>query len=159
MRKSNFSNKPSQIVSRWSARLAAAILPFSLALNGCYVVRTKSDIIGTYTLAGGHGKIDLIISSDGNFQETIHWGRDRSDVRTGRWYWNRGAVALDGLWIPKAFAPEDVVKADARSEADRPKFTDPGNWAVSAEKHWGTVTLSIFPDEDVEFRMTAHAPN
>jgi hypothetical protein len=37
---------------------------------------------------------------------------------------------------------------------NQPKYTEPGHWAIQPERHWGTVTLSIFPDADVNFKMT-----
>ena len=29
-------------------------------------------------------------------------------------------------------------------------------WAVSAERHWGTVKLAVFPDDDTYFKMVSH---
>lgn len=66
-------------------------------------------------------------------------------------YLNNGYLNFDELWIPKSFAPDYILQADAGSGPDRPKYTEPGHWVLSAESHWGTVTLQVF--EDVSFRM------
>jgi hypothetical protein len=66
-------------------------------------------------------------------------------------------VSFDGLWIPKSFAPDYIEQADAQSSSSQPKYTDPGTWAVSAEHHWGTITLAVFPDADIDFKMVSHS--
>ncbi len=56
------------------------------------------------------------------------------------------------------FAPQYILQADSSaSENKRPKYTEPMHWIISPEKHWGTVILPIFPDEDTEFKMVSHA--
>jgi len=127
------------------------------ALVACYPVRSKPDVVGMYELKVGNGRISLDVASDQSFTETIRWASGKVEQRTGKWYWNRSSVAFDVLWIPKEFAPDDVIAVDKKVDTNQPKFTDPGNWAMSAERHWGTVMLAVFPDEDVYFRMVGRS--
>src|ERR1035437_8104292 len=92
-------------------RLRAVILICVLSILtyttvGCYSVRSKADIIGLYEMSSGKDKIDLNISPDGNYSETISWATGKLDKRAGKWCWNRGSISFDSLWIPKSFAPE-----------------------------------------------------
>lgn len=154
-------------VGRWGAQwsiggrilLPLAILAvFCAALVGCYSVKSKSEIVGVYELQVGRDRISLMVSPDQSFTETIQWASGKAEKRTGKWYWNRGSVSFDSLWIPKSFAPDYIEQADAESSSSQPKYTDPGTWAVSAEHHWGTITLTIFPDADIYFKMVSHPP-
>jgi len=113
--------------------------------------------VGRYELKVGNDRIDLDLASNQSFTETIRWASGKVEQRTGKWYWNRSSVSLDGLWIPKSFAPDYIKATDAKDGSNQPKYTEPGNWAVSAERHWGTVTLAVFPDADIYFRMVAHS--
>lgn len=113
--------------------------------------------MGRYELKVGNDRIDLDLASNQSFTETIRWASGKVEQRTGKWYWNRSSVSLDGLWIPKSFAPDYIKATDAKDGSNQPKYTEPGNWAVSAERHWGTVTLAVFPDADIYFRMVAHS--
>jgi hypothetical protein len=115
------------------------------------------DVIGLYELKVGNDQISLDVASDQSFTETIRWASGKVEQRKGKWYWNRSSVAFDGLWIPKSFAPDYIEAADAKSGSKQPKYTDPGNWSVSAEKHWGKVTLAVFPDADIYFKMVGHS--
>jgi hypothetical protein len=135
--------------------IALAIL--SSALVACYPIRSKPDVVGRYELKVGNDRIDLDLASNESFTETIRWASGKVEQRTGKWYWNRSSVSLDGLWIPKSFAPDYIKATDAKDGSNQPKYTEPGNWAVSAERHWGTVTLAVFPDADIYFRMVAHS--
>ena len=141
---------------RWGFTLLS-LVPLAIYLCGCFSVRSKPDVVGLYELKVGDNHINLNVVSDGSFTEIIKWGSGKSEDRTGKWYWNNGSIALDGLWIPEAFAPDYIIQADAQNDPKQSKYLEPGNWAVSAERHWGTVTLSIFPDADVNFKMVKHA--
>jgi hypothetical protein len=131
---------------------------FSTTLVGCYPVKSQSEVVGLYELHVGHDKISLAVSADQSYAETIQWASGKVEKRVGRWYWNRGSVSFEGLWIPKAFAPDYIEQADAQSPASQPKYTEPGTWAVSAEHHWGKITLTVFPDADIDFKMVSHSP-
>jgi hypothetical protein len=128
----------------------------SASLVGCYTVKSKPEVVGVYELNAGHNRISLDVSQDGGFTETILWASGKAEKRTGKWYWNRGSVSFDGLWIPKAFAPDYIAQADAQAGTNQPKYSEPGTWAVSAERHWGTVKLAVFPDDDTYFKMVSH---
>jgi len=141
----------------WGLLPMIALLILSSALVACYPVRSMPDVIGLYELKVGNDRISLDVSSDQSFTETIRWASGKVEQRTGKWYWNRSSVAFDRLWIPKSFAPDYIEAADAKSGSNQPKYTDPGNWSVSAEKHWGRVTLAVFPDADIYFRMVGHS--
>lgn len=143
----------------WGFLLMIAGVVLSSALVGCYPVRSEADVIGLYELKVGSDRISLNVSSDRSFTETITWASGKVDQRRGKWYWSRSSVTFDSLWIPKSFAPDDIQAADARSGSNQPKYTDPGNWSVSAEKRWGRVTLEVFPDEDIYFRMVGTLPD
>ncbi len=136
--------------------LVASIMFMSASLVGCYTVKSKPEVVGVYELNAGHNRISLDVSQDGGFTETILWASGKAEKRTGKWYWNRGSVSFDGLWIPKAFAPDYIAQADAQAGTNQPKYSEPGTWAVSAERHWGTVKLAVFPDDDTYFKMVSH---
>ena len=152
--------------SRWATpswKMASRILLpiialaiFTTALVGCYSVKSKPEVVGLYELHVGQDRISLDVSADERFAETIQWASGKIEKRSGKWYWNRGSVSFDGLWIPKSFAPDYIEQADAQSASDQPKYTDPGTWAVSAEHHWGKITLTVFPDADIYFKMVSH---
>jgi hypothetical protein len=133
------------------------LLILSSALIACYPVGSKADLIGLYELKAGNDRISLELSSDQTFTEAITWASGKVERRTGKWYWKDGDLSLDELWIPKSFAPDYILAADAESGPNQPKYTDPMNWAVSAEMHWGKVELIIFPDSDVYFTMVGHS--
>jgi len=154
------SGRLDQRVWRWRLSLLSLVLLAILNCSqfGCYSVRSEPDIIGIYELKVGDNQIHLNVLPGGSFTEIIKWGSGKSDERQGKWYWNNGSIALDGLWIPEAFAPDYIIRADAQNDPKQAKYLEPGNWAVSAERHWGTVILSIFPDADVNFRMVKRAP-
>jgi hypothetical protein len=133
------------------------ILAASLFMTGCTIVKSESDVLGEYELRAGNGKIVLQVSPDKNFSETIYWPTGKVESRSGKWLWNKHIINFDQLWIPSAFAPDYILQADASAEANKqPKYTEPGHWAIQPERHWGTVTLSIFPDADVNFKMVRH---
>lgn len=128
----------------------------ALTLVGCNMNPPRSDVVGRYELRGiKSGQITLTLRGDGSWVEQIRWTSNRTDSRSGHWALNRGYVALNELWIPKEFAPADVLKFDEFSAPSEPKYTDPGNWVLSPEKWWGTVRMEVFPDEDVEFRKVS----
>ena len=128
------------------------ILAVLLFVTGCTLVRSESDVLGEYELKAGNGKIALKVSPDGSFSETILWPTGRVESRSGQWLWNKNRLSFDQLWIPSVFAPDYILRADASADK-QPKYTESGHWAIQPEKHWGTVTLPIFPDADLSFKM------
>ena len=130
------------------------ILTALLFLSGCSMVRSQSDVLGEYELKAERGKIVLNISPDNSFSETIYWPSGKVESRSGKWLWSQDGISFDQLWIPSEFAPDYILQADASAKANKqPKYTDPGHWYIRPERHWGTVTLSIFPDADGNFKM------
>lgn len=136
---------------------AASLMLMSVSLLGCSSVKSKNEVVGLYALNVGHDRINLDVAQDGAFTETILWSSGKTEKRTGKWYWNRGSVSFDNLWIPKSFAPDYIAQADAQATPNQPKYGEPGTWAVSAEHHWGTVRLAVFPDDDAYFKMVSHS--
>ena len=125
-----------------------------LFLSGCSMVKSESDVLGEYELRAERGKIVLNVSPDKTFSETIYWPSEKVESRSGRWLWSQNGISFDQLWIPSEFAPDYILQADASAKANKqPKYTDPGHWSIRPERHWGTITLSIFPDADVNFKM------
>ncbi len=122
-----------------------------VAMCGCLPVRSRTSVIGTYELREAGQKITLDLHGDSTFVETIQFATGQTDRRIGKWLWSSGRVGLDELWIPPSFAPDYILRADSRAEGGRPKYTQPGYWSISAENHWGTVTLELF--DGVSFRM------
>jgi len=118
------------------------------------MVKSESDVLGEYELKVGTGRIELKVSPDKSFSETIFWPSGKVDSRSGKWLWGEGGIGFDQLWIPREFAPDYILQADASAKTNKqPKYTEPGYWWGRPEKHWGTVTLPIFPDADVSFKM------
>jgi hypothetical protein len=126
------------------------------ALVGCVPVRARSEVVGVYELNGGKQKITLEVFPSETFTETIIFASGQTERRTGGWHWAPGRIGFDGLWIPKSFAPDYILHADSAAKGTQPKFTDAGYWSLSAENHWGTMTLPIFPDADIGFTMVRH---
>jgi hypothetical protein len=120
---------------------------------GCSMVDSRSDVVGNYRLNTTGGEITLRLSEDGRFSETIVWASGKRETRSGNWNWSEKVLNFDQLWIPREFAPSYIQEADA-SAKDQPKYTEPGHWTVRPERHWGTIILSIFPDDGENFRMT-----
>jgi hypothetical protein len=60
-------------------------------------------------------------------------------------------LGLYGLWIPRSFAPDYILKADSEAKVSTQKYTEPGYWAIRPENHWGRIVLSIFPDANINF--------
>ena len=134
------------------------ILGALLSLNGCMMVRSESDVLGGYELKVGMSKIALEILPDKSFSEKIVWKNGNSINRSGKWSWANNGISFDQLWIPPEFAPDYILQADASvSASGQPKYTEPGHWLIRPERHWGTVTLSVFPDADIDFKMVSHA--
>lgn len=122
--------------------------------TGCSMVKSESDVVGEYELKVGNGRIALKVSPDRNFSETIFWPNGKVENRSGKWLWGEGGIGFDQLWIPPEFAPDYILQADAEARANKqPKYTEPGYSWGRPEKHWGTVTIPIFPDADVNFKM------
>jgi hypothetical protein len=104
--------------------------------------------------AGRSYSVFRLVSPDKSFSETIYWPSGKVESRSGKWLWSQNGISFDQLWIPPAFAPDYIVQADAAATQNRqPKCTEPGHWYVQPEKHWGTVTVPIFPDANVSFSM------
>jgi hypothetical protein len=145
---------------RWGRCLiAASALALMLTLIGCTLNPSRADVLGRYELKGiGAGGITLALRGDGTFSENISWPSKREDHRSGIWTLSGGSVTLSELWIPGEFAPDYITDADTISDGDKqnsapmPKYTEPGNWSLSAEKRWGVVLLTVFPDADIEFK-------
>lgn len=123
-------------------------------MSGCSIVTSESDVLGEYELSTASGKIVLTVSADKSFAETIYWPSGKVESLSGKWLWSQNGISFDHLWIPPAFAPDDIVQADrSATQNGQPKYTEPGHWYVQPEKHWGTVIVPIFPDDDVSFSM------
>ena len=130
------------------------ILAASLFLCGCSLVKSESDVLGEYELTVGTGKITLKVSPDKTFSETILWPAGKVESHSGQWLWSQNGISFDQLWIPMEFAPDYILQADASAKANKqPKYTELGHWYMRPERHWGNVTLPIFPDADVNFKM------
>lgn len=87
---------------------------FGSILSGCYRVTSRTDVIGSYQLRAGTNSIDLELSPDQSFKETISWTSGKVEERIGKWYWRPGWVTLDQLWIPKT---------SHQTTSDKPTFT------------------------------------
>jgi hypothetical protein len=124
-----------------------------IGLAGCSVTSEKN-VIGEYVLQR-QGRIELSISPGGSFSETIVWPTGKVSKASGTWEWHDSGISFDQLWIPPEFAPGYIREADQHSE-EQPKYTEPGNWSMKPERHWGNVTLPVFPDADISFKMTKH---
>jgi len=132
----------------WPPCLLAA---YAAALIACYPAGSKADVPGIYELTVNGRTITLVLSSDGSFTETIRFDASRVEKRGGQWRWGSGRIGLDGLSIPKSFAPEYILRADSSSGVGQPKYTEPGYWSIMPERHWGTVVLPVFPGADEYF--------
>lgn len=130
-----------------------AVFLMLVNLSGCYVITSERKVIGTYELATEQGKITLDIRRDHTFTEKITWRDLTQQVRSGKWKWTTG-LDLDSLWIPPQFCPDYIVQSDARSGLEAPRYSSPGHWTIGPEWRLGHVILPIFPDSDVEFRLT-----
>ena len=144
---------------RWATLLlGAGMAALISALVACIPVRSRSDVIGVYELNAERQKITLQVFPDQSFTESIQFSSGQVERRAGKWHWTSGSVGFEGLWIPKSFAPEYILRADSRADARQPRYTEPGYWSVSAENHWGTVVLAVFPDADINFKMVKRLP-
>jgi hypothetical protein len=130
----------------------AIICALFTTLSGC-AVRSETELIGRYRLGSVEQGIVLDIRPDHTFAETITVGGARLPQHTGTWFLAGSSADFDPLWIPKEFAPEYIVQADANAARGEAKFTQPGNWTMSPERYWGRTSLEVFPDEGVSFRM------
>jgi len=126
-------------------------------LTGCTSVRSELEVTGVYELYADSQKITLEVFPDGTFAETIVFAPGHVEKRVGRWHWAQGRMGFDVLWIPESFAPDYVRRADSRAGGGQPKYTDPEHWLVTPEKYWGTISLPIFPDDDIHFTMVQHS--
>jgi hypothetical protein len=135
--------------------IIASITPM-IGLTACSVIQSKNAMAGVYELDAGNQTITLEILPNETFKETILFASGRIEILEGKWDWRPGRIGFDRLWIPASFAPDYILRADSESRADFPKYTAPGYFSTSAEKHWGTITLEIF--DDVSFKMIRHIP-
>ena len=94
----------------------------------------------------------MSLREDGTYSEDISLSSRREDHRSGIWTLSGGDVNLSRLWIPREFAPDYISQQDQQTSPPMPKYTEPGNWTLSAEKRWGVVFLSVFSDPDIEFK-------
>jgi hypothetical protein len=97
----------------------------------------------------------LSLQEDCTYSEEISWPSTRRDHLSGIWSLRDGNVEVIGLWIPKEFAPDYIIAADEQASPHLPKYTEPLNWNLSAEKRWGVAFLTVFPDADVEFKRVS----
>ncbi len=159
--------QPSATITRPSARrwfnrgpgvgrFLLLTLILATALDSCVPVRSRSEVVGVYELKGDKQKITLEVSPGGTFVETIVFASRQTEKRAGRWYWAKGHIGFDGLWIPKPFAPDYILRADSEARGNEPRYTEPEHWSLPAESHWGTITLPVFPDPDISFTMVRH---
>lgn len=133
--------------------MAVSALAWMPSLIGCTLNPSRADVLGRYELKGVRsGGITLSLQRDGTFIEDISSPSAHEDHRSGIWTLSGGSVNLSKLWIPKEFVPDYITDADERTSAPMPKYTEPGNWSLSAEKRWGAGFLAVFPDEDIEFK-------
>jgi hypothetical protein len=126
---------------------------FCALLSGCSRVVSKNDIAGCYELGDGAQKISLEIKSDGTYSEIVMLRGAVVDHRSARWRWAPSFVDFDSLWIPKEFAPDYILRADAAAAPGEPKYTEPGHWSFGAESHFGSMVLVAFPDAGVNFKL------
>jgi len=140
-------------IRRATLLLGTAMAALIGTLVACIPVRSRSDVIGVYELNADRQKITLQLSPDQSFTESIQFSSGQAERRAGTWHWTSGSVGFEGLWIPKSFAPEYILRADSRADARQQRYTEPGYWSVSAENHWGTVVLAVFPGADINFKM------
>lgn len=129
------------------------VVALLLPAGACVYVQSRAGVVGTYQLGSNQRRIVLELSPDGNFTETILTGKGEFTKHAGRWDFKPANydVTFDSLWIPKEFAPEHILSADQNSEG-QPKFTEPGAWTLTPAYEWGTITLDVFPDDDISFK-------
>lgn len=138
-----------------SAAITVMIL-FIWLSSGCREPLSKESIAGYYTLVVAAGTIELDLHSDGSFRETIRPVGKPSTTRNGGWAAPDSTspqIGLDGLWIPREFAPEFIQRADASSKGVT-KYTEPGYWIAKPSYEFGKIVIPIFPDADVKFVRT-----
>jgi hypothetical protein len=139
-----------QLERRVITGLAVAMV---LTINGCTLNPSRADVLGRYELKGSDaGAIKLSLRGDGTYSESIISSSHPEDHRSGTWTLSGGSVNLSELWIPKEFAPDYILQADKRKSPAMPEYTEPGYWSLPAEKRWGVVFLTVFPDADIEFQ-------
>ena len=133
--------------------LLLLVVVLLLPNGACVYVRSRAGVVGTYQLVSDHRRIVLELSSDGNFSEMIDTGKGEVTKHVGRWDFKPGNydVTFDSLWIPKEFAPDYILRTDQNSKG-QPKFTEPGSWILTPTYEWGTVTLDVFPDDNISFK-------
>jgi hypothetical protein len=70
------------------------------------LLQSRAGVVGTYQLGSNHQRIVLELSSDGNFTETISYGKSEVTKHVGRWDFKPSSydVTFDSLWIPKEFS-------------------------------------------------------
>jgi hypothetical protein len=119
----------------------------------CVYVQSRAGVVGRYQLGGDHQRIDLELSPDGNFTETIRYRKGEVISHAGTWDFKPAGpdLTLDSLWIPKEFAPDYILLADENIKV-QPKYTEPSFWILTPSCEWGTITLDVFPDDDISFR-------
>ena len=154
MRKKNLRDHEKAAIPQAITSALMLIVASLLLGTGCTMVKSETDVLGEYELKVGNGKIILTVLPDKSFTETIFWPNGKMDRRSGTWIWSHDGIGFDQLWIPSEFAPDYILQADASAKLhNQPKYTEPGYWWGRPEKHWGTVTLPVFPDADVSFNM------
>ncbi|MCA2964782.1 MAG: hypothetical protein INH40_12825 [Acidobacteriaceae bacterium] len=137
---------------------AAFSVLVAMVLIGCTQSISREKLVGTYHLQHPQaGMIELILLSDGSFAETIRPVNGQLVRREGRWLppdeKNR-ALGLEGLWIPREFAPDYILMADEMNKGGV-QYTAPGYWVGKPEQRLGKVTIPVFPDADIKFERVS----
>lgn len=129
------------------------IVALSLPNGACVYVQSRGGVVGTYHLGSNHQRIVLELSPEGNFTETISYRNGEVAKHIGRWNFEPANenLTFDSLWIPKEFAPDYILRTDENNKG-QPKYTEPGSWTVTPTYEWGSVTLDVFPDDDISFK-------
>jgi hypothetical protein len=128
-------------------------------MSGSWQIGSKNNIIGCYELGDGDQKISLKIDPDGKYFEIVTLRGAVVDRHSGKWRWTASFVDFDSLWIPKEFAPDYILRADAAAARGEPKYTERGHWSLGAESMFGNVVLVVFPDEGVNFKLMRRPKN
>lgn len=134
---------------QWSRRtiLVVACVP----LAACIPIRSGPEMVGTYRLAVAHQKITLELESAGTFTEIIQYESGKIERRAGRWNWTSDRVDLSDLWIPRSFAPDYILQADAEAKVSQQKLYGALVLGDPRRKPLGTTILPSFPDAGTNF--------
>ena len=130
---------------------------FALFSSACNRVISRDSVAGTYELRHAAGTIELALLLDGSFTETIRPIRGQPTIRKGTWVSpsvGSPQIGLDGLWIPREFAPDFIQEAD-RMNGESVKYSIPGYWIATPSYQSGKIVIPVFPDADIKFERTS----